>query len=240
MNFNYSADFEILLKDESEKSECMSIMHLNASNKYNVFANILNIPVIALSSFIGFFTALQLFSAQNIILGCLGIGVGMLKTIDSYFDFTKRAEQHRLISLRYSKISKLIQVQLSLEKNNRIDAKDFYYLIVNDLANLKDSEPLIPDSVIKEFTEKYKDYKTAKPAICNGLTKIKILNKNEIKSSDDIEMKNIFLDLVKEEKKEDEKKEDEKKEEKREEPIFENIDDQIENIKSSKRFKNND
>lgn len=175
MAFNYSPDFENILKQEGEKSECYSIMHLQASNMYGTYANIINIPVIALSSFIGFFTALQLFPNQNIILGCLGIGVSILKTIDSYFDLTKRAETHRLTALRYSKISKLIQIQLSLPAHNRIDAKDFYYMIVNDLQNLKDSEPLLTDSIIRWFVNKYKDYDTCKPSICNGLTKIRVI-----------------------------------------------------------------
>lgn len=234
--FIYSAEFEKLLKEEAEKCECMSIMHLTASSKLTFFSNIINMPVIALSSFIGFFTALQLFPEQNIVLGCLGIGVGMLKTIDSYFDFTKRAEQHRLVSLRYSKLSKLIQVQLSLSKNMRMDAKDFYYLIINDLANLKDSEPLIDDKIIREFADKYKKYDTAKPAICNGLTDIKIfanINIDADKKNNFIEMKNIFLNSKVEEK-------NIEVVDTHNEPNFECIDIQIEKNQSSTIFKNTD
>ena len=147
MSLEYSKEFELLLKQEGEKSECYAIMHINASNLYSIYSGFINMPVIVLSSFIGLFTALQLFPHQNIILGCLGIGVGILKTIDSFFDITKKAETHRLIALRYSKLSKLIQVQLSLPKNSRMEAKDFYLMITNDLTNLRDSEPLIPHNI---------------------------------------------------------------------------------------------
>lgn len=234
MSFEYSKEFEQFLKEEGEKAECYGIMHLNASSYYNKLSNLVNIPVIAVSSFIGFFTALQLFPNQNIILGCLGICVSMLKTLDSYFDLTKKSETHRLISLRYSKLSKLIQIQLSLQKSNRIDAKDFYFMITNDLANLRDSEPVIPSSIIDDFKIKYSHENTFKPPICNGLTKIKIFN-SPVASSDNIEMQNIFFA--------EEKKEDEKKEEKKENtnccPDFDNIDDQVkdaEDKKSERRF----
>jgi hypothetical protein len=176
--FKYSNEFELLLKQEGERTECFAIMHLDASKFYFRISNCINIPVIALSSFIGFFTALQLFPYQNIILGCLGIGVSILKTVDSYFDITKKSETHRLTSLRYSKLSKLIQVQLSLPRSHRIDAKDLYYIITNDISNLKDSEPIIPDNIIDLFKKKYSNENTTKPSICNGLTNIKIFNEN--------------------------------------------------------------
>jgi hypothetical protein len=89
-------------------------------------------------------------------------------------DFTKRTEFHRVISLNYSKISKFIQVQLALEKECRINAKDLLEYITQDLQNLKDQEPLIPSKVINRFNFKYQNETTAKPSITNGLTVVKI------------------------------------------------------------------
>jgi hypothetical protein len=82
-----------------------------------------------------------------------------------------------MTALNYIKISKWLQIQLSLERNCRINPKDLFDIITNDLQNIRDAEPIIPKTVISDFNTQYKNEETAKPAITNGLTKVKI-NKN--------------------------------------------------------------
>ena len=172
----YSREIEKLLKDEAEKAEGMSLLHLFSHRKYHFYSVSINVPVIILSSVIGFLSTIDLrFSQQPIILGALSIFTGILKTLDSYFDFTKRCESHRIVSLSYKKISKTIQLQLSLQRENRIDAKDLVDIIKNDLQNLQDSEPMIDPDIIRQFNVRYKDEPTTKPAITNGLTIVSVV-----------------------------------------------------------------
>lgn len=178
LNISYTDEFETLLKEEAEKAESMSILHNYSYIRYNSFSIYINIPVIILSSIIGFISPIDSFNNQNIFLGALSVFVAILKTIDNYFDYTKRSEAHRITSLSYIKISKYIQIQLSLEKDVRIKAKDLLDIIINDLQSLKESEPLIHKVIISQYNHKYKDEKTSKPSICNGLTEIKINKKN--------------------------------------------------------------
>jgi len=175
---SYTDEFETLLKEESEKAECMSILHSMAWQTYTKYSVSINIPVIVLSSIIGFLSPLELFDGQNIMLGGISILVAILKTLDNFFDWTKRSENHRITNLTYSKISKFIQIQLSLEKECRITADDILTIITNDLQNLKDSEPPIPSFIINDFNMKYKEDKTARPSITNGLTKV-VINKKD-------------------------------------------------------------
>jgi len=176
---DYTDELEDILKKESEISESMSILHKKCFSKFNKFSVFINIPVIVLSAFVGFLSPLTLFDHQAIFLGSLSIFIGILKTLDSYFDYTKRSETHRIIGLNYLKISKFIQIQLSLERKYRISANDLLDLIINDLANLRDQEPAITKDVIKDYNEQYKDETTTKPPICNGLTNI-IINKKQL------------------------------------------------------------
>jgi hypothetical protein len=173
-DIEYSEQFEILLKNEAEISESMSILHSKSYQKYNRLSQLTNIPVIILTSLIGFFSPIPLFDRQDIILGLLSVFCGIIKTLDNYMDFTKRSQSHFMIGLSYKKISKFIQIQLSLEKENRIAAADLLNMIINDLQHITNSEPFIPDDIIKKFNIIYKDSVTKKPPICNGLTDIKI------------------------------------------------------------------
>jgi hypothetical protein len=201
----YSDDFEELLKEEAEKAESMSILHSDSYGFFNKISILINIPVIMLSAIIGFLGPLVLFDKQTLFLGALSIMVSILKTIDNYFDCTKRAETHRMVSLNYIKISKWIQLQLSLERNFRVNAKDLFDIINNDLQNIRDYEPLIPNVIIERFKIKYKNENTFKPAITNGLTNVKVNNKiynDDNKIELIIEEKPKDLDINKENKKE--------------------------------------
>ena len=170
----YTDDYEELLKREAEESESMSLLHHRSHLKFNKYSVYINIPVIVISAITGFLSPMTLFDNKDVFLGCLSIFIGLLKTIDSYFDVTKRSETHRMVSLNYIRISRWIRLQLSLEKECRIHPNDLYDIISHDLQNIRDSEPTIPDDVIAAFNILYKDDRTAKPSITNGLTSIVI------------------------------------------------------------------
>lgn len=186
----YSDDFETLLKEEAEKAESMAILHTQSFIKFNKYSVFINIPVIVLSSLTGFFSVLNLFDDQAILLGLISILVGIFKTLDTYFEWTKRSETHRMVSLAYTKISKDIQLNLSLERNCRENPNILFGIINNDLQSIRDSEPIIGNDIIEWFKIKYKDEISAKPAITNGLTNIKINNKNIKEKEKHIEDKN--------------------------------------------------
>jgi len=182
INLVYSDDFEKLLKDEAEKAESMSILYKKMYEKLNKLSIFINLPIIILSSVVGFLSPLTLFNGQNIFLGGISLLIALCKTLDSYFDYTKTSETCRMTSLNYSKISKWIQLQLSLEREFRIDPADLYNIISNDLQNIRDSEPIIHNDVIQNFNKQYGQYNNvAKPAITNGLTEIKINKNSNIK-----------------------------------------------------------
>jgi hypothetical protein len=175
---NYTDDFEQILKAEGEKTECMAILHLNASNYFNFFYVMINLPIIALSSIIGLLSAIELFKYQNIVYASIFILLGILKAIDSFFSFAKRSETHRLISLNYNKIHKIISIQLSISRDKRYNANHLFKMITSEIQNINESEPNLPNSVLNKFKTKYEKYDTAKPNIVNGLTSITIHKEN--------------------------------------------------------------
>lgn len=193
---NYTSEFELLLKNESEKCECYSILHRNASTYFYKLSISINIPVIILSSVVGFFNTINFnFGPQYIILGGISIFTALLKTIDSYFSFAKRSENHRLVALSYEKISKNIQLQLALPEHNRIKATELYNNIRNSLESIREGEPDIPDIIIQHFKSEYKNYNTCKPSICNGLTDVKI-NNTHIQPVENLHDHDILNDII--------------------------------------------
>jgi len=183
-NLSYDTDIEILLKANAEECESLSLLHRSSYEKYNKLSNIINVPVIVLSSAIGFATGIEIgYEKINIVLGVASIFVGIIKSIDSYFALPKRAEGHRICSLQYAQINKRIAVELSLKREQRQNPKDMLGLIKTDMKNLADIAPLIDYDIIETFKNKYKDseghFATTTANICNGLTPV-VINRTEV------------------------------------------------------------
>lgn len=175
----YSAHLERLFAQEAEQAESMAMMHTIASRKYTRLSTCLNVPVILASSAIGFLSAVNLFEHQELALGAASIGVAALKTLDSYFDITKRAEGHRQTALAYKRISKSLQLQLALPRPHRAHPQTLLQVVTNDMASLRNQEPSLDESVVSAFKKRYGHSPTHKDPIANGLTVVKVYSPQE-------------------------------------------------------------
>lgn len=176
----YDDNLENLLKEEAEKSESLSILHRMSHEKYALASNLINIPVIVLSSIIGFATGIKIeYEDINIVLGIASVFVGVIKSLDSYFQLAQRSERHRLVSLQYGQLCRKLSVELALERDVRENAKDMLTMIRTDIKNLEEIAPIIEDDIIKKYKDKYpkvEGEKIKRPALTNGLTEV-IINK---------------------------------------------------------------
>jgi len=172
----YNSELEQLLKENSEECESLSILHRISYEKYYRRSNYINIPVIILSSAIGFITGIDLqYDKMNIILGIGSVFVGIIKSVDTYFQLAKRAESHRICSLQFSQIYKKLQIELSLNRTQRVSAENMMNIVKTDIKNMQDIAPLIDDDIVAQYNEKYRRYKKVKkPNFVNGLTEVKI------------------------------------------------------------------
>jgi hypothetical protein len=176
-NIEYNDSVETILKENGEECESLGILHRMSYEKYNYKSNLLNIPVIVLSSAIGFITGIEVaYDKMNIILGIGSVFVGIIKSIDSYFQLSARASTHRLGALQFSQINKKIAIELSLPREQRINAKDMLNIIKTDIKNLNDIMPLIDDDIIQMYNKKYHENNVKKPNIVNGLSEIRIMH----------------------------------------------------------------
>jgi len=175
-NITYNTELEQLLKENSEECESLSILHRMSYEKYNKRSNYINIPVIILSSAIGFITGIDLqYDKMNIILGVGSVFVGIIKSVDTYFQLAKRAESHRICSLQFSQISKKLQIELTLHRKQRATAENMMNIVKTDIKNMQDIAPLIDDDIIELYNMKYRRYKRVKkPNFVNGLTEVKV------------------------------------------------------------------
>ena len=183
-NVEWTNNLENYFKEIGEKSLCLSILHKNSENKYSKKAQYIDLPVIIFSTICGSLSlsAKSLFGVANEQIAMTGVGVlslftGVLGTIQAYFMFNRRAENHRNSYLEYSKLYRFCKVELGLPREQRITAKDLLKIINDQFERLNELSPMIPTDVISSFKPKLKKYPDVSvPEIANGLEAIAIFS----------------------------------------------------------------
>jgi hypothetical protein len=114
---------------------------------------------------------------SSIALGVGSLTVGVLQTVNTYFNWSKRAEGHRISAIQYSKLYRFLNIEMSLPREERMTPHELLKYTKDYYDRLQEISPLVPPEIIQEFKKKFeKDTEISKPEEANGLEKITIYN----------------------------------------------------------------
>lgn len=184
----WHSNLEEYLKSIGEKSYGYCYLHKKAQVMYHRRHGMLELPVIIFTSILGALgvgkdSMFQNEQMASQIIGFATLAVAVISTMSSYFGYAKLSEAHKHASLNYNKIYRLVHIELSLPRNERLNASALLKIAVRDeYENLQKDSPLIPEKIIKNFkvlSKKpwYKDI--AKPSEANGLESIEIYQSHQ-------------------------------------------------------------
>ena len=178
----WSDEIEELLSEWGEVAMCYAYLHNFGQRKYKKKYHHLQIPIIILSTLTGtanFATDSYVpedfkhgFSAG---VGSLNLFCGILGTLLSFLRYSEIYEGHRIAALAWSKLSRNIEIELSLQDKKRKPCRDFLKICRSEYDNLLESSPNVDLDIINYFNKKFEDDypDVRKPVICNGLKEIK-------------------------------------------------------------------
>jgi hypothetical protein len=189
-NILWDDDLEQLIKDECEICYSYYILHNLSYIRYSKLNNYIALPVMIISTFTGASSmgSTSLFGNSPlapIFIGLIIILLNSLQAISTYFKFSQLSEAHRIASVSFQKVSRYLEIELALPRNERSNAKVILKILKNEIDRLMETSPIIHPESIKEYNLKYHDEKAKKPAIVNGL---KIITVND-------EYKNIKIKI---------------------------------------------
>ena len=169
----WNSALELVIKKEGEQSETLYWLHHKASIWARKRNDYLQIPSILLATITGFFSATSDL-VPPIAIGAMSLTVGALGTINNYYKFSQRAENHRMISQMYYKIYKQIEVELSLPISQRIDPDKLLVDLREKMTRIGELAVEIPEGIIALFKKQFPEKTISVPIIANGLDPIKI------------------------------------------------------------------
>lgn len=193
-NIKWSENLENYLKEIGEKCQCYYVLHKKSEALFSKRTTFIDLPVIILSTIAGTLSIgnSSIFGENinsNLYIGCLSLFVGVMNTISTYFNWSKRTENHRIVSIQYSKLYRFISIELKLPINERMAPNDLLKVVRENYERLQELSPLIPIHIINEFKTKYKNSIIHKPEETNGIHSIEIYREKEleeIKGEEDI------------------------------------------------------
>lgn len=178
----WSEEIEYLLSEWGEVALCYQYLHSFSQRKYKKKYHHFQIPVIVLSTLTGVGNfAVDSYIPKDYqhgftaVVGGFNIFCGILGTLLAFLKYAELYESHRISALAWSKLSRNIEIELSLKREKRKSCRDFLKVMRAEYDNLMESSPTIDQDVIQVFNKKFegKYDNVRKPIIVNGLREIK-------------------------------------------------------------------
>jgi hypothetical protein len=183
----WNARLEEYFASSGEKAHCLSVLHKQSEAYYSRLRNFIDLPVIIGSGIIGFLNAgsSSMFADPKVSSIALGVGslvVGILQTVNTYFNWSRRAEGHRLSSIQYAKLYRFLSIEMSLPREERMAPTLLLKQVRDQYDRLQEVSPLIPDPILRDFKTRFdKLTDISKPEEANGLEKIEVYVENPMR-----------------------------------------------------------
>ena len=183
-NNGWTKEQEELMAGWSDIASCYRWMHDRCEKIMAKNNMMITVPVIILSTLTGsanFITSslvgddAQMSKLTQIGIGGVSIFTGILTTLGNFFRYAQTSESHRVASIAWGKFQRQLAVELALHPRERIDCMDFLKICRAELDRMIEQSPPIPDKVIHQFEEEFKDIPTLKrPDIAHGMDHTKV------------------------------------------------------------------
>lgn len=177
-----------LIACEGEKCAGLAWLYSESERYYSKNNSLVALPVIILSTLTGFLSGSSgmIFGGSDmssIGTGAVSLFTGVLSTIGSYYAWAKKSEACRISALQYSKLQKVISIEMTLPQSERVPAPVMLKMIRENVERLLETSPTVPEHIIDKYKHKFKDETdVAHPEITNGIPRVIINNTDTTKS----------------------------------------------------------
>jgi len=102
------------------------------------------------------------------LVGAIGMTSSLLQSFKQFYNADEKASEHKMTSKQYSNFYRAIKLQLALKREDRVAIKEFVNWAFKEYEKMQQEAPVINETTIKEFREKFKEYRCSKPDVCES------------------------------------------------------------------------
>lgn len=187
---------ETTLKNFGERSAASAKLHYFAFRHYVRVSNRFAYSNIILSVLAGAFgfsssgnqTSFSLWISLTIAV--MNIMSAMISSFQKFLQSEQKSEKHNSSYIEYSTLYRDISLELSLSREDRVDAVEFLKICKSEYDRIHKKSPPVPRKIIVLFKKIYPD-RVNNPEQCNGMTPININSPG----GEDSEIQNDFAKL---------------------------------------------
>jgi hypothetical protein len=148
----WTGHIETLCKTWGEKAQGNQLLHLHESNTWSSFSNRSHLLVILLSMTCGLISIIDdRFVGIHYVVSALSICIGTITSVIKFYKPGEKSEIHQIVSKKYSKLYRLIVLELSLSRNDRQNADLFLTYIRTKMDDLQSDTPHVIQATVKWF-----------------------------------------------------------------------------------------
>lgn len=149
---------EEVLKKWGETAACYRYLHYKSYQKFKKLSFRFSLPIIIISTVTGTASfAHETFppswrKAVPLVIGAFNLFGGILSTIQQFMKVNELLESHRVSSIQYGKLSRMIRLELSLPIADRTyGGKDMLEMCKLEYDRLIEQSPTIQGDILKLF-----------------------------------------------------------------------------------------
>lgn len=153
---------EEVLKKWGEIAACYRYLHNHSYHKFKRMSLRFSLPIIIISTITGTASFAhetvpeQWRSIAPLIIGAFNLFGGILSTIQQFLKVNELLESHRVSSIHYGKLSRLIRLELALPLSERsYSGKDMLEICKLEYDRLIEQSPAIQGDVLRQFEKKF-------------------------------------------------------------------------------------
>jgi len=186
----WNTSHETLLAAIADRSNCSRWLHNASQSYFDSYNFYLTVPNIAISTIAGSATIglTSIFPPDYqrtaaTIIGLCTLGCGVLTSINQYMKSAQLAEAHRAAGIAHGKLHRVIASELTLRRDQRLNALDFLKVIRSEQDRLQETSPAILENIIKKFRLQFKDnVELEKPEIVGDLDHVQVNHSSKYES----------------------------------------------------------
>lgn len=182
---SWNSGHEELLASIADRANGSSWMHTKCQRWFERWSFWLTVPSVVMSTLAGsatiglngLFEESQQKSA-TVVIGLMTLSCTVFTSINQFMKTSQYAEAHRAAALAYGKLHRTIQSELTLRRDQRVNATDFLKTVRAEQDRLQEISPDILDHIVSLFNRVFKDrHDLEKPEIVGDLDHV-VVNKS--------------------------------------------------------------